>query len=152
VLWFSRSISPRQKFHRYFSRSLGEYGFKVSTLPPASFSTGSLGPRAHDFLAVGCLLRSHYQSGPGVPLLCVRTPASIFLALVRALSHGLCVGSYPAAGSLVLEPFLDFSAPILITGGCWFCLHPVLGLHSNSQLLVVANFGQLGRAVGNIFL
>jgi hypothetical protein len=58
----------------------------------------------------------------------------------------------PAAGSPVLEPFLDFSAPILITGGCWFCLHPVLGLHSNSQLLVVANFGQLGRAVGNIFL
>jgi hypothetical protein len=50
------------------------------------------------------------------------------------------------------EPFLDFSAPILITGGCWFCLHPVLGLRSNSQLLVVANFGQLGGEVRNIFL
>jgi hypothetical protein len=93
VLRFSRSISPRQKFHRYFSRSLGESGFKVSTLSPASFSAGSLGPRAHDFLAVGCLLWSQYQSGPGVPLLSVRTPALIFPALVRALSPSLCVGS-----------------------------------------------------------
>jgi hypothetical protein len=48
--------------------------------------------------------------------------------------------------------FGETSAPILITGGCWFCLHPILGLCSNSQLLVVANFGQLGGAVGNIFL
>jgi hypothetical protein len=162
VLRFSRSISPIQKFYRYCLRSLGESGFKVSTCRPLHSLLVHSAP-AHTVFLPSVVRFGHSTSQDQVFLCCLSTRRLRFF-LCWIMHCPLVSASVldPAAGSLVLvffagrchklSLFLDFSAPILITGDCWLCLHPILSLRSNSQLLVVANFGQLGGAVGNIFL